>query len=230
MIADNLLGRFPQMDNNGFCVGNIAPDCNVENEDWTAFTPPREVTHWMGGARKSEADCERFWEYMIEGRMFGSEEQRSFFLGYYAHLVTDALFQKFTRDEARVRNMLARIMARPEMAARMDGLPMDYDSVKRAFSKRERLEDVERMEYEYLCKHPQSGYRTVLQTLREFSDYVDYLPKGAIVRKICVMAVDPEPAEDARFVFFTRDEYAEYVKMCCEAVAARLCPEGSAGL
>lgn len=40
------------MDRRGFCVGNIAPDCNVENEDWTEFTPSREVTHWMSAERK----------------------------------------------------------------------------------------------------------------------------------------------------------------------------------
>ena len=47
MIADGVLERIPNLDRHGFCVGNIAPDCNVENEDWTAFTPSREVTHWM---------------------------------------------------------------------------------------------------------------------------------------------------------------------------------------
>ena len=51
MIADGVLERLPSLDRHGFCVGNLAPDCNVENEDWTAFTPPREVTHWMQGER-----------------------------------------------------------------------------------------------------------------------------------------------------------------------------------
>ena len=41
MIADGVLERIPNLDRHGFCVGNIAPDCNVENEDWTAFTPSR---------------------------------------------------------------------------------------------------------------------------------------------------------------------------------------------
>ena len=51
MIADSVLQHIPSLDRRGFCVGNIAPDCNVENEDWTAFTPSREVTHWMQGER-----------------------------------------------------------------------------------------------------------------------------------------------------------------------------------
>ena len=32
MIADGVLERIPNLDRHGFCVGNIAPDCNVENE------------------------------------------------------------------------------------------------------------------------------------------------------------------------------------------------------
>lgn len=49
LIADNVLQEFTEIDRRGFCVGNIAPDCNIENADWTAFTPSREVTHWMRG-------------------------------------------------------------------------------------------------------------------------------------------------------------------------------------
>lgn len=49
MIADRVLQRIPELKKHEFCVGNIAPDCNVENDDWTSFTPPRELTHWMTG-------------------------------------------------------------------------------------------------------------------------------------------------------------------------------------
>ena len=98
-IADGVLRKLPTLDRRGFCVGNIAPDCNVENEDWTAFTPPRAVTHWMQGARKSTADCEAFFQAYIEGRRdeIKTEEEFSFLLGYYAHLLTDAAFQAMPR-------------------------------------------------------------------------------------------------------------------------------------
>ena len=59
MIADGVLERIPNLDRHGFCVGNIAPDCNVENEDWTAFTPSRE--------RKKASDCDAFCgEYILK--------------------------------------------------------------------------------------------------------------------------------------------------------------------
>ena len=44
-VADEVLKRLPQLHRRGFCVGSIAPDCNVENADWTGFTPPRQMTH-----------------------------------------------------------------------------------------------------------------------------------------------------------------------------------------
>ena len=45
-VADEVLERLPQLHRRGFCVGSIAPDCNVENADWTVFTPPRQMTHF----------------------------------------------------------------------------------------------------------------------------------------------------------------------------------------
>ena len=52
IVADKVLEKFPQLSRHEFCVGNIAPDCNIPNEDWTEFTPPRAVTHWMQDNRK----------------------------------------------------------------------------------------------------------------------------------------------------------------------------------
>ena len=62
MIADEVLRALDHLDERGFSVGSIAPDCNIENEDWSDFTPPREVTHWMNGKTKDEDDSDRFRE------------------------------------------------------------------------------------------------------------------------------------------------------------------------
>ena len=105
MIADSLLQRFPQLDRRDFCVGNIGPDCNVENEDWTAFTPPREVTHWMTGARKKSSDCDAFCKKYILSRQeeILSKGEYAFLLGDYAHLMADDAFQEMIRDADRVK-------------------------------------------------------------------------------------------------------------------------------
>ena len=111
MIADGVLAQLPGLDRRGFCVGNIAPDCNVENADWTAFTPSREVTHWMKGERKKASDCEAFSKKYISDRRdeIRTAEEWAFLLGYYAHLLTDAAFQAFLRDEERVKAVWRRI-------------------------------------------------------------------------------------------------------------------------
>lgn len=45
IVADEVIKKIPFLCRHEFFVGNIAPDCNVENEDWTSFIPSREVTH-----------------------------------------------------------------------------------------------------------------------------------------------------------------------------------------
>lgn len=96
MVADSVLQKLPWLDRRGFCVGNIAPDCNVENEDRTAFTPSREITHWMSGDKKIGSDADRYLNEYVLKRLdeISSNEEYSFLLGYYSHLVADAEFQK----------------------------------------------------------------------------------------------------------------------------------------
>ncbi len=62
MIVDNLYKLGLRLEKRGFSVGNIAPDCNVENEDWTEFDPPRHITHWMNSKSTLTADYEGFYD------------------------------------------------------------------------------------------------------------------------------------------------------------------------
>ena len=39
MVADKVVQQVPGLSRHEFFVGDIAPDCNVENEDWTSITP-----------------------------------------------------------------------------------------------------------------------------------------------------------------------------------------------
>ena len=40
IVADRVLEILPKSRKHEFCVGNIAPDCNMPNEDGTEFIPP----------------------------------------------------------------------------------------------------------------------------------------------------------------------------------------------
>lgn len=214
MIADKVMKEAPQLDRRGFCVGNIAPDCNVENEDWTSFTPSREITHWMSGKRKVASDCDSFYEeYILKCKdEIKSEEQYSFLLGYYAHLITDAAFQGFIRDEQRVKDVWNRIKADAYLRERALGCPEDWDSVKKLIPKDERMNEIYTMEAEYLDENPDSGYLTEIIPLKEFPDYIDYLPHGCIVRKIGVMGYIPEADKNlTNPISMSREEYSSFV-------------------
>lgn len=211
MIADAVLEALPQLHRRGFCVGSIAPDCNVENADWSAFTPPREVTHWMRGERKQLSDCEGFLAtHVLPCRAGCNSEEYAFLLGYYAHLLTDAAFQAMIRNADRVHAVWKRIKADSRFAAQAAGLPETWDTVKQLFPKHVRMKEIDTLEAEYLANHPDSGYLTEILPLRDFPDYIAYLPKGAIVRKIGVMGSMPQ-THDTALITISREEYRAFV-------------------
>ena len=213
MIADSVLQHFPSLDRHSFCVGNIAPDCNVENEDWTAFTPSREVTHWMQGERKKASDCDAFYEQYIAKRRIQSPEEYAFLMGYYAHLITDASFQKMIRDEERVKAVWKRIKENEDLRQRSKGMEETWDNAKKLIPKRVWVGHIYSLEAEYLKAHPDSSYLTEILPLKAFPDYIDYLPKGAIVRKIGVMGYLPEINEElGEWIALSREEYEAYIQ------------------
>lgn len=225
MIADGVLTRLPGLDRRGFCVGNIAPDCNVENADWTAFTPSREVTHWMQGERKKASDCDGFRNQYIVNRKeeIQSAEEFAFLLGYYAHLITDAAFQAFIRDEDRVKAAWRRIKADAVIGPASAGMEETWDAIKQLVPKRERMRRIYVMEGEYLRNHPDSGYLTEILPLTEFPDYIDYFPSGAVVRKIGVMGYLPKPDESVTgFITMSREEYRTFVEKTTETVLEKI--------
>ena len=224
MIADGVLEQFPELDRRGFCVGNIAPDCNVENEDWTAFTPSREVTHWMRGERKVASDCDAFCEeYILDRRgEIKTAEEYAFLLGYYAHLITDAAFQAMIRDEDRVKAAWRRIKADDELRRASDGMEENWDSIKKLVPKRERMRRIYAMEAAYLRDHPDSGYLTEILPLKGFPDYIDYMPHGCIVRKIGVMGYLPELDDTLIYITMSREEYTTFVENTVKLVADKI--------
>lgn len=213
MIADAILKHEPGLNRKGFCVGNIAPDCNVENEDWSTFTPSREVTHWMTGTRKALSDCDAFCEAYVYPRQNGgvSQEEYSFMVGYYVHLLTDAAFQLFIRDPDRIRAVWKRIHADPIWSEDAAGREETWDEAKRLIPREIRMHEIESMEAEYLHKNPNSGYLTEILPLKSFPNYLDYMPEGCYVRKIGVMGTHPIPDENLRHpVSISREELEKF--------------------
>ncbi len=224
MIADRVLEHLPNLDRRGFCVGNIAPDCNVENEDWTSFTPSREVTHWMQGERKKVSDCDAFYEEYIINRKdtITSNEEYSFLLGYYTHLLTDAAFQAMIRNEKRIRAVWERIKSNEQLRQASSGMDETWDSARKLISKSNRMKEIYTMEAEYLREHHTSGYLTEILPLKDFPNYIDYLPQGSIVRKIGIMGYLPQNDDTVDFITMSRQEYAEFVDQTVQLVLEML--------
>ncbi|MCK8059992.1 MULTISPECIES: hypothetical protein [unclassified Fusibacter] len=83
-----------KLDRGLFLIGNLAPDCNKANEDWSAFTPDAKITHFRSIGSKCEP--ERFLsEYYAQSDEIS---RKSFILGYYAHLLTDNLWGDLIRN------------------------------------------------------------------------------------------------------------------------------------
>lgn len=232
MIADKVWEKFPQLDRHGFYVGNIAPDCNIQNENWTVYTPSREKTHWMQGRRKAVSDVDIFCEEYILKRKdnISSGEEYSFLLGYYSHLITDAVFQEMILREKRVAAVWRRIKEDEELRQRFkqleekNGEPLqeNWDTAKRLLPKEIRMRELESLEAEYLQAHPDSGYLTDIMPLKEFPDYIDYLPSGSIAFKIPYLgSYIPRIYEAAKFVGISKDEFTEYINETIEVVCKR---------
>jgi len=223
IIADIILKNYPAIHRRGFCVGSIAPDCNIENEDFTAFTPPREITHFMRGKRKSFDDCEDFFDAHISPlpNPDFSREQEAFLLGYYAHLITDAAHQQFIRDDRRVKNVWQRILADPVLKEKSAGLNHDWDSAKKLLPASVRMREIHAMEAAYLKAHPESGYLTEILPLENFPDYLAFLPKGAIQRKIGVMGYLPKEDPQIRPVSLSQSEFDKFITETAVQVTAR---------
>ena len=229
MIADQIMKKAKGLDRRGFCVGNIAPDCNVENEDWTSFIPSRETTHWMKGEGKSVSDGDLFYEEYMRKREgeIKSEEHRAFLAGYYSHLITDAVFQKFIRDENRVKAVWRRIYADEQLREKVKCYPEDWNSVRIIIPKNIRMAEINTIEAEYLKEHPGSGYMTEIIHLKEFPDYIDYLPHDCIVRKIRIMGQIPEvDGNIMNPITISRVEHQLFVDHTAELVLRRLREKG----
>jgi len=223
MVSDAIMQRYPKLKHHEFSVGSIAPDCNLENEDWSAFIPPRKVTHFMQSKKKTLADADRFYETYATKRFGFSPEFDSFLLGYYCHLVVDATFQIWMRDPARVREIWLRFRARGFDPKDYGVFREDFDSLKMIVKKNDRLSDIHWIESEYLEKNPNSRYFTEIYPLVDFPDYLDFLPKGAIPRKVRVMRYLPKKCETKwSWISLTREEYNSFLSECIKIVTDKI--------
>ncbi len=93
-IAENLLAHIPGLDEAAFAYGNLAPDSGVPNADWSAFDPPKTVTHFLneGEGEGRIRDLEFYRQYLADPNLTTDRANYSFRLGYFFHLICDNLW------------------------------------------------------------------------------------------------------------------------------------------
>ena len=95
-IADKLLNSIFNLSSTEFVVGNIAPDSGIPNEDWSVFTPSGDVSHFkttdVDGLKDIHLNeyVEQF--FTVDQRKKYNSKQKSFYLGYLTHLLTDIMW------------------------------------------------------------------------------------------------------------------------------------------
>lgn len=142
----------------------------------------------------------------------------AFLLGYYCHLRVDQLFLMFVRDEGCIKDMFWRLKAKPLRYERIKGQPETFETVKKAFGKGDIFLDIAVQEQIYLQKHGPGAYRKILPQLDTFNNYIDYMPEGAIGRKVKIMCGQEVLAEDSQYDFFTEEEIRDFVDQCCRVL------------
>lgn len=90
-VADGIKDSIRNVDIEKFIVGNIAPDCGEWSKDGKILNPPKYITHWKNVKnKKTSLKDEFFLKYLSRGEM---NSYKSFYLGYYVHLLTDILWK-----------------------------------------------------------------------------------------------------------------------------------------
>jgi hypothetical protein len=95
-VADKLMSKMYDLSSTEFIVGNIAPDSGIPNADWSTFTPSGEVSHFKttdaDGLRNIHLNdyVEQF--FTKDQRNKYNSKQKSFYLGYLTHLLTDIMW------------------------------------------------------------------------------------------------------------------------------------------
>ena len=182
-IADRLLSALPGLHAAAFVMGNIAPDSG-RAVDFGRYDPPKSVTHY---ARKTDGethyDTELFLSEHLRPEQARAYAPRSlaFFLGYYAHLLTDNAWLRLIHDSGEAPRARA---SRPEWEAYIRAAKRDwYDT-----------------DFLYLQSHP--GFRAfgIFEGAAGFeNDLMDaFGPDAFEVKRQEILAFYREPHEGLR--------------------------------
>lgn len=203
-VAENVLEQL-KLNRGLFLIGNLAPDCNQPNEDWSLFTPDAKITHFrFDGKTRTEPD--RFLnEYYKQ-----SDEilRKSFMLGYYSHLLTDNLWSEMInnwKDE------------NPEIKERISRDKSYIWTVKK---------DWYGQDFKYLEEHTSNIFTDEFLKLGKVSDYLDFFPADIMNEKLEYIKAfytnEEKKIQLNDFKYLSTKQMDEFVLNCSDLVISKL--------
>ena len=192
-----------------YLAGSIATDCGTVVYDANGkrgYNPPRYISHWTDNISDwdSKIHYERFYDTFVKNENdFG---KRSFYLGYYIHLITDAMWIE--------------LVSRP---------------VRESFESSEEYHKKARNQFRadwfdteliFLQKNPDFASLRLFKAIKNLDNiYLDYFPQNAIQNKIeeVVKAYENYNINVNRiFPYFTYEEYEHFVLIITRLIVMNL--------
>ena len=199
-VAEKFLGFGYDLEDTYFLVGNIGPDCGVPNEDWSQFTPPNTVSHWSNGNNRSIQE-EKFRNAYLEQHDCDKKE-RSFLLGYYVHLLTDKLYVQ----------MIDNKIEQDENYAPLQDDKSFIWTIKK---------DWYDLDHKYFRDYQENIFQKIFQHIKDFPDYLDYYPKGAVQRQVNFITnfyQNPTETLDREYVYLSEKEMNSFINEAVEKI------------
>ena len=203
-IADKLLDRIPGLSPIEFIMGSMAPDSGVPNEDWSAFFPSTAVSHYRtdNGTGKKHIDIDAYIRQFFSPELIKSyhEQQYSFYLGYYTHLLTDVLWSS--------------LVARPVRQKFPDA---SWAEIK---------EDWYDLDFLYLKKHPGfRAFRAYLGSVGFVNTYMDFFAPDAFDNRreyITSFYLQKNDHPDREYPYLTEEEADSFVNQAVESILTQI--------
>jgi hypothetical protein len=207
-IAELVFPRIPGLDETAFTFGNLAPDSGLPNEDWSAFTPPKEVTHFLGaGEGEGRIRDMDFWRgYLAPGALGEDRSDWSFLLGYFCHLLSDNLWSK--RIGGPTKRTHAALFAANQAAA-WENMKTDWYG----------------LDQRYVREYPASSFWRVLMSTPNPERHVPFIPVEGLHQQLDhIRQFYSQPAEewvlDRPFPYLNEPTMARYVRDTADDLVA----------
>jgi len=165
-VAEQVFARIPGLDEVAFTYGNLAPDSGIPNQDWSAFTPPKEVTHFLShGEGEGRIRDLEFYRYYLAPLQSGDDPANySFMLGYFCHLLSDNLWSR--RIGGPTKRAYAELFA--DRAAAWEKIKTDWYG----------------LDQRYVRDHPNSSFWRILMRTPNPPTHVSFIPIEGLHRQL----------------------------------------------